>query len=133
MKPLYLYITAIAGLEVTQSQHDAEYLQTEELFKCFAILWYLRCIAICEKLLCSLVSAVSKPRRPPGKRRPPSPCWPWNIRTSLIVLWGVCWMFYTPQPLNGNGLLLDDQWAFGSAQTAGIDLDYGKCLLQVFG
>ena len=31
---------------------------------------------------------------PPGRRRPPSPSWPWSIKTSLIVLWGVCWMFF---------------------------------------
>ena len=30
----------------------------------------------------------------PGGRRPLSTTWPWNIRPSLVVLWGVCWMFY---------------------------------------
>ena len=30
----------------------------------------------------------------PGSRRPLSTTWPWNIRPSLVVLWGVCWMFY---------------------------------------
>lgn len=30
----------------------------------------------------------------PNSRRPLSTTWPWNIRPSLVVLWGVCWMFY---------------------------------------
>jgi hypothetical protein len=30
----------------------------------------------------------------PSGERPLSTTWPWNIRPSLIVLWGVCWMFY---------------------------------------
>lgn len=30
----------------------------------------------------------------PGGRRPLSTTWPWNIKPSLVVLWGVCWMFY---------------------------------------
>lgn len=27
-------------------------------------------------------------------RRSLSTTWPWNIKPSLIILWGVCWMFY---------------------------------------
>ena len=30
----------------------------------------------------------------PNGRRPLSTTWPWNVRPSLVVLWGVCWMFY---------------------------------------
>ena len=37
----------------------------------------------------------------PGGQRPLSTTWPWNIRPSLVVLWGVCWMFY-PRPSNTN-------------------------------
>ena len=33
----------------------------------------------------------------PNGQRPLSTTWPWNIKPSLIVLWGVCWMFYNPQ------------------------------------
>ncbi|KAI9812868.1 MAG: hypothetical protein M1827_004386 [Pycnora praestabilis] len=29
----------------------------------------------------------------PSGRRPLSTTWPWNIKPSLVVLWGVCWMF----------------------------------------
>lgn len=30
----------------------------------------------------------------PNGQRPLSTTWPWNIKPSLFVLWGVCWMFY---------------------------------------
>lgn len=30
----------------------------------------------------------------PSGRRPLSTTWPWNIKPSLVILWGVCWMFY---------------------------------------
>ena len=30
----------------------------------------------------------------PNGHRPLSTTWPWNIKPSLFVLWGVCWMFY---------------------------------------
>ena len=32
--------------------------------------------------------------------RPLSTTWPWNIKPSLLVLWGVCWMFYGPSDNN---------------------------------
>jgi len=32
----------------------------------------------------------------PNRRRPPCTTMPWNIWPALVVLWGVCWMFYTP-------------------------------------
>lgn len=31
----------------------------------------------------------------PSGKRPLSTTWPWPIRPALVVLWGVCWMFYT--------------------------------------
>ena len=30
----------------------------------------------------------------PNNQRPLSTTWPWNVKPSLLVLWGVCWMFY---------------------------------------
>lgn len=30
----------------------------------------------------------------PSKRQQLSSTWPWAIPTALLVLWGVCWMFY---------------------------------------
>lgn len=32
----------------------------------------------------------------PNRRRPPCTTMPWNIWPALVVLWGVCWMFYPP-------------------------------------
>ncbi len=32
----------------------------------------------------------------PNSHRPLSTTWPWNIKPSLLVLWGVCWMFHGP-------------------------------------
>ena len=32
----------------------------------------------------------------PNGHRPLSTTWPWNIKPSLLVLWGVCWMFHGP-------------------------------------
>ena len=36
----------------------------------------------------------------PSGRRPLSTTWPWNIKPSLMVLWGVCWMFIVPRLAN---------------------------------
>lgn len=30
----------------------------------------------------------------PNSQRPLNTTWPWNVKPSLVVLWGVCWMFY---------------------------------------
>lgn len=30
----------------------------------------------------------------PDVRHPESTTWPWSLKPSLAVLWGVCWMFY---------------------------------------
>lgn len=30
----------------------------------------------------------------PNGQRPLNTTWPWNVKPSLAVLWGVCWMFY---------------------------------------
>lgn len=38
----------------------------------------------------------------PSGRRPLSTTWPWNIKPSLVVLWGVCWMFYVDGHLTRN-------------------------------
>ena len=38
----------------------------------------------------------------PSGRRPLSTTWPWNIRPSLVVLWGVCWMFYADHKPSGS-------------------------------
>lgn len=32
----------------------------------------------------------------PNRQRPRCTTMPWNLWPSLVVLWGVCWMFYDP-------------------------------------
>ncbi len=43
-----------------------------------------------------------------------STSWPWCIRASLIILWGVCWMFYEPWL---------DQWTKMEFALSGNDSD----------
>lgn len=41
----------------------------------------------------------------PNNRHPLNTTWPWSIKPSLAVLWGVCWMFYdsaNPPSNHGN-------------------------------
>ena len=39
----------------------------------------------------------------PGGRRPLNTTWPWDVKPALMVLWGVCWMFYgSPVFQEGN-------------------------------
>lgn len=33
----------------------------------------------------------------PNAQHPLNTTWPWNVRTVLLVLWGVCWMFYADE------------------------------------
>ena len=42
---------------------------------------------------------------PGGGRRTNGTTWPWSIKISLMVLWGVCWMFYgSPNTIANNDL-----------------------------
>lgn len=43
----------------------------------------------------------------PDARHPLSTTWPWSIKPSLAVIWGVCWMFY--DRLTGAPKLFDDE------------------------
>ena len=69
-------------------------------------------LAIITALISGPVAARSRPKRPPGKRRSPTPSWPWNIKTSLIVLWGVCWMFYPfPASCDVENFFVEVEWS----------------------
>ena len=50
----------------------------------------------------------------PNSQRPLSTTWPWNIKPSLLVLWGVCWMFYGP---TGNDIKRPTRNPRGAAQS----------------
>lgn len=45
----------------------------------------------------------------PDARHPLSTTWPWAIKPSLAVLWGVCWMFYENSVFDQYGNLLDEE------------------------
>lgn len=57
----------------------------------------------------------------PNGHRPLSTTWPWNIKPSLLVLWGVCWMFYGP-PDNHKAKATRNS---GGAASLGEDLGTG--------
>jgi hypothetical protein len=59
----------------------------------------------------------------PDGRHPLSTTWPWSIRPSLAVIWGVCWMFYAyyfdsqGNMRNQDGSLFIAAEAFQQAET----------------
>ena len=55
----------------------------------------------------------------PRARHPLSTTWPWSIKPSLAVLWGVCWMFYCV-------LTLDKHFNVVEAVSGRIVLLYGQ-------
>ncbi|KAF2258140.1 hypothetical protein CC78DRAFT_587500 [Lojkania enalia] len=55
----------------------------------------------------------------PSKYRPPCKTMPWTIRSSLVVLWGVCWMFYNSPPATET----DQSKAIWAAEPPTVSLD----------
>ncbi|ORY19505.1 hypothetical protein BCR34DRAFT_552253 [Clohesyomyces aquaticus] len=73
-----------------------------------------------------------------GNQRPLSTTWPWSIKPSLAVLWGVCWMFYDNASQNGNSRVpqtrfLQEEWlgnlGWGAPQPNQSDFDFGRELI----
>jgi hypothetical protein len=56
-----------------------------------------------------------------GRLRPPCTTMPWMISPALVVLWGVCWMFY--EELSRDWVVEDGSLAAG--YTAGLYEDIG--------
>ena len=54
---------------------------------------------------------------------PLSTTWPWAIKPSLAVLWGVCWMFYWPFFWDNEGNLLNLQ---GNIQVSRRELEHWR-------
>lgn len=46
----------------------------------------------------------------PSGRRPLSTTWPWNIKPSLVVLWGVCWKFFVEYNSSGQSMPSGTSW-----------------------
>ena len=81
-------ITRSTGLHFLSKETDTLNSGAKELF---------------EQLYYILARALFQPIDHPRRHRGSSPCWPWNIKTSLVVLWGVCRMFYG-SPRNNDDL-----------------------------
>ena len=57
----------------------------------------------------------------PNGQHPLSTTWPWNIKPALLVLWGVCWMFYDFDKQSSENLGASDitgQESFWTRQAA---------------
>ena len=69
----------------------------------------------------------------PDARHPESTTWPWSLKPSLAVLWGVCWMFHgpdsldTPPRFDAEGNLVDEQ---GRVLVPRVVLEYAQQLRQ---
>ncbi|KAK0839942.1 hypothetical protein LTS02_003584 [Friedmanniomyces endolithicus] len=69
----------------------------------------------------------------PDARHPESTTWPWSLKPSLAVLWGVCWMFHgpdgldTPPRFDAEGNLVDEQ---GGVLVPRFILEYAQQLRQ---
>jgi hypothetical protein len=56
----------------------------------------------------------------PNRCRPKCTTMPWSIWPSLMVLWGVCWMFYTPPPTSSSNDTSYDFWNDNSLPLFGL-------------
>ena len=67
----------------------------------------------------------------PNRLRPPCTTMPWNVRPALVVLWGVCWMFYsrptTPQPGESHPI-----WGSGLPSINSDNSFYSKSFIVTF-
>ena len=96
----------LTGRDLDEVQHEKLLANLEHLLRCLqqAALNALirRSLDLLESEVCLWYRYWQQKRRLtesrfaewPGGRRPLNTTWPWNIRPSLVVLWGVCWMFF---------------------------------------
>ena len=68
----------------------------------------------------------------PNSHRPLSTTWPWNVKPSLLVLWGVCWMFYG-QITNHTDVTRQTRNVRGAAVQPGARSGASGDLRQAFG
>jgi ankyrin repeat protein len=93
---------AVAKLLFRPGPNDAPPETPIYLRMVWHIIWFLMVLA--RRLQTALHVDLSFDRLSefPNRLRPPCTTMPWNARPALVVLWGVCWMFYsrqtTPQP-----------------------------------
>lgn len=101
----------------------------EHLLLCLQSLLLRQLIHLCIELLHDHIAECQKTRKRsrddwffefPDARPPLSTTWPWAIKPSLAVLWGVCWMFFGPIYWDKEGNLIDPQ---GNIQVSRRELD----------
>lgn len=87
---------------VKKAMNDLDALETEEFKEAplkkrrRRLQTYLAFFALLiQRLLALMVVFCSQSGFQP-RRRPPCTTMPWDIKSALLVLWGVCWMFYNP-------------------------------------
>jgi hypothetical protein len=71
-------------------------VQAQNFFTEYIARLILHYVALLQRLHNKLTYATSTFSVYPNSRRPLCKTMPWNILPSLVILWGVCWMFYTP-------------------------------------
>jgi hypothetical protein len=91
-------------IRVFELQNDEFYLETSDLMDLWkdfrkVLLHMLRIIHRLDKVLALWKMLIYVLQyllfsEFPNRLRPPCTTMPWNIWPSLVVLWGVCWMFY---------------------------------------
>lgn len=88
----------------------------ERLYK-----WYIRFVQFLEKLFKALMFICAFSVFP-NERRPLCKTMPWDMIPSLVVLWGVCWMFYIPSnaPQENQDAILDSRF-FGFTSGKSIE------------
>jgi hypothetical protein len=87
----------------------------QHLLLCLQSQLLRRLVHLCIELLQEHIAECQKTRRRsredywfefPEGRPPLSTTWPWTIKPSLAVLWGVCWMFFGPIDWDKEGNLI---------------------------
>ena len=95
---------AYASFELTVDDvfSDQFYANLEHLLRCLQQVALDAIVCLCLNLLVADLFRWSHHQRDadawfaewPNAQHPLNTTWPWNVKTALLVLWGVCWMFY---------------------------------------
>ena len=87
------------ALDEEQRQREVEQRQSDKYME--RLERFIRGVTIRLQMFVVLLFLFSKFSGISDNDQPMCTTMPWNIRPALIVLWGVCWMFYTPQDYVG--------------------------------
>ncbi|KAK6441691.1 hypothetical protein LTR95_002082 [Oleoguttula sp. CCFEE 5521] len=107
----------LAGKCTADSTLDFTYIANlEHLLLCLQQQLFCLLIELCAELLRKHIAECQKDHdryckewffEYPDVRHPLSTTWPWNIKPSLVVLWGVCWMFWADYHFDSNMNLVE--------------------------